>query len=132
MRPAAAIAPPLAVISLPTRRRTHECGTAYGSNPHGKIASARAQGRVAQLGERRVRNAEVRSSILLTSTILSPMKTAFGLILLVAATIVGTFPLLPARARGGTIGGAPHAPALAAVIGVAGVLLLLWARRATS
>ncbi|HWG36417.1 MAG TPA: hypothetical protein VN690_01730 [Terriglobales bacterium] len=60
------------------------------------------------------------------------MKTALGLILLVAATVLGTFPLLPARAGSGMIGGAPHAPALAAVIGVVGVLLLLWARRATS
>ena len=44
----------------------------------GRVSGRARRGRLAQLGERRVRNAEVRSSILLPSTNFSPLIIADG------------------------------------------------------
>ncbi|MGH9393753.1 MAG: hypothetical protein ACRD1E_06240 [Terriglobales bacterium] len=51
-----------------------------------------------------------------------------GLALLVAATVIGVFPLLPAATRGGRMQGVPHAPVGALALGAAGLVLLLWTR----
>ena len=70
------------------------------------------EGRVAQLGERRVRNAEARGSIPLssTNTFLLKFLTWVGLALVLAGLILGFLPMLPATAAVGTLHGFPPGP----------------------
>jgi hypothetical protein len=87
-------------------------------------------GRVAQLGERRVRNAEAWGSIPHTSTNLYPVKSWIGMAALTFGSVTGLLPLLPATPSYGTMRGVWHPPpALSLGLVLAGLVMLRWGVR---